>query len=109
MRKGPALAAALSMLLILSLPISSPAGQHHKSVTPYGDFCNRVSHYGMHKRPLNNKEVKKALTHYYSEKGLKFELVSKKGRFVKAVIKDSHKAVDTIIFDRHTGRIRSVN
>ncbi len=109
MEKGLIFAITVSILLTLSLPTSGPAGQHNKGITPYGDFCERVSHYGMHKRMLSNEEVKEALTHYFGEKGLKFELVENSGRFVKAIIKDSNKVVDTIILDRHTGRIRSVN
>ncbi len=109
MKKGTALAAILLILLTLSIPASAQAGQKHKSITPYGDFCDRVSHYGMQKHMLNDKGVKDALSHYYGKKGFDFTIVNSKGRFVKATIKKRHKVVDTIIFDRHTGRIRSIN
>jgi hypothetical protein len=39
---------------------------------------------------------------------LDFEIVNSKGRFIKALIKDGEKIVDTSIFDRHSGRIRPV-
>jgi hypothetical protein len=77
-------------------------------VTLYGDYCNRVSHYGMHHKAISDKGVRQSLEHYFSKKGLDFEILNAKGRFIKALIKDGNKNVDIIIFDRHTGRIRSI-
>ena len=106
MRKELTLITAFLLALILSAPVFASAGHNNKQ--PYGDFCNRVSHYGMHKHMLGIKDVRKSLNHYFGKKGLDFEIVKDKGRFIKAVIKDNKNVVDTIIFDRHTGRIRSV-
>jgi hypothetical protein len=108
MSKQLTLISAIILALILSVPVIAAAGHKPKHVTPYGDFCNRVSSYGMHKHILDNDEVNKSLNHYFSKKGLDFEIVEDKGRFIKAVIKNNSKIIDTIIFDRHTGRIRSV-
>lgn len=98
--------------LVLSLTVSvnaaASAELKNKRVTPYGDFCERVSHYGMHKHMLTPKEAEDALTHYYSNKGLDVQIIKSEGRFIKAVIKNKETIVDTIIFDRHTGRIRSI-
>ncbi len=89
---------------VKNLHASSPK----KNATPYGDYCDRVSHYGKRHKAISDKQVREALKHYYGEKGLDFEIINLKGRFVKAFIKDGNKTVDTIIFDRHTGRIKSV-
>ena len=108
MRKTLTLILALSLSLILLAPAHASAKHDKKNVTPYGDFCNRVSHYGIHKHLLDNKQVKNSLEHYFGGKGLSIEIINSKGRFVKTAVKDGETIVDTIIFDRHTGRIRSV-
>jgi hypothetical protein len=77
-------------------------------VTPYGDFCTQFRHYGGNKSMHNDEEAKKALKHYFSKKGLDVDIVDFKGRFIKAHIKKSGEVVDIVIFDRHTGRIRSI-
>ena len=48
------------------------------------------------------------LAEYYHKKGYVVELILKKGRFIKAKVKDGNKVVDIIIFDRRTGRLRSI-
>jgi hypothetical protein len=107
MKKVNVLILTLILSLLLGAFIAS-AKHNKKHTTPYGDYCSRVSHYGMHHGMLNNNQVEEALKHYYGEKGLGVEIVSWKGRFIKALIKDQDSVVDTIIFDRHTGRIRSI-
>jgi hypothetical protein len=57
---------------------------------------------------LTSQEVEKALRHYYGEKGLDFEIVKRRGRFVEVLIKDKNTVVDKVVFDRHTGRLRSI-
>ena len=61
----------------------------------------------MHHKALSDKQVRQALKHYYGEKDLDFAIINSKGRFIKAFIKDGDETVDTIIFDRHSGRLRS--
>lgn len=102
------LALVLASGLVLSGVPDVSAGENRKHVTPYGDFCKQTSHYGMHKQMLSNKDAEQALQHYFGKKGLDFEILHNQGRFIKAFIKDNGKVVDTIIFDRHTGRIRSI-
>ena len=82
---------------------------HGENITPYGAYCNRISQYGMHHGMLTNDQIKEALNHYYGEKQLDYEIIDWQGRFVKALIKDGGTVVDTIIIDRHSGRIRSIN
>lgn len=103
---------ALIMILTLSFFLAGAYGasgaDKKKYITLYGDFCSRTSHYGMHHGILNNKQVEKALKHYFSDKDLDVEIVNLTGRFIKALVKDNDTVVDIVIFDRRSGRIRSV-
>ncbi len=80
----------------------------HNKVTPFGDYCSRMSHYGKNKSIIDLKHAEEALNHYYKEKGLDIDVVSREGRFIKVHVIDKHAVVDIIIFDRSTGRVRSV-
>ena len=84
------------------------AWQHGKPVTPYGDFCPRCTEYGICKSILSHEDARKAMLDYYNKKGLSVELEKKTGRFIRARIKHRNEVVDVIIFDRRTGRIRSI-
>jgi len=102
----------LIIVLVFSFPLPGiPAAEalHEKEkVTPYGDYCSRMSHYGMHKSIIDLNHAEEALKHYYGEKGLDVEVVSREGRFIKVHVIDEQRVVDIIIFDRRTGRVRSV-
>jgi hypothetical protein len=95
----------VTLIIILTL---SSAVHKNKHITPYGDYCSVTSHYGMHHGMLSNEQIEKALKHYFGKKGLDFKIINNKGRFVKAHVKSDDKVIDTIIFDRHSGRIRSI-
>ena len=100
-------------LIIVSFLLLLPAGavqafHGEKPITPYGDSCPRCSEYGMCKYILSHEDAKKAIMDYYHKKGFVVELILKKGRFIKAKVKDKNKVVDIIIFDRRTGRLRSI-
>jgi hypothetical protein len=97
----------VSVLLIIPLT-EAAAGSHEKPVTPYGDFCRRCSEYGNCKSTMSHEEAKKALIEYYHDKGLGVQLEKKRGRFIRAKVRDKNKVVDVIIFDRNSGRIRSI-
>ncbi len=97
----------LISVLILIQSTGSFAG-HKGPVTPYGDFCPRCSEYGNCKSNMSHDEAKEALINYYRKKGLGVELDKKRGRFIRVKIKDRNEVVDIIIFDRRTGRIRSI-
>ncbi len=96
------------ILALLLLPSVVLAGHNGRSVTPYGDFCPRCSNYGFCKSILSHEDSEKAIVDYYNKKGLNIEIVNIRGRFIKAKIKDKNIVVDEIIFDRRTGRIRSI-
>lgn len=76
--------------------------------TPYGDYCKRTNNYGMHKSLLDVKQSVEALKHYYGEKGFTIDIISNDGRFMKVRVKDKNKVLDTIIFDRRSGRVRTI-
>ena len=99
----------LSVLTALLIPLSDASAWHQKKpVTPYGDFCPHCSHYGASDSSMSHEDAKKAMLDYYQEKGLNVEIENKRGRFIRAKIKDKNKVVDIIIFDRRTGRVRSI-
>ncbi len=83
-------------------------GQNGKGVTPYGDFCPRCSNYGVGQHPVSHKVASEALGEYFHAKGLTVKNVHGRGRFLKADIYKDGRLVDRILFDRRTGRIRSI-
>jgi hypothetical protein len=84
------------------------AWQKRKPVTPYGDFCPRCGKYGTCKKTMSTKDAEKAMKDYYHKKRYNVEIENNRGRFIRAKIKDKGKVIDVIIFDRKTGRIRSI-
>lgn len=102
----------LSLIIIPAVQmavLSDVQGFHEKKpVTPYGDYCPRFSNYGKNKAFHTQKQAEEALQHYYHSKGFTVEVVSPRERFIKAHIKKKDSIIDIIIFDRHTGRIRSI-
>ncbi len=101
--------AFIIILMLLVMPFSEAyAWRHKKPVTPDGDNCPRCSNYGICESPMGHEEAKGAMLDYYHEKGLSVEIMKKRGRFIKAKIMDKKDVVDIIIFDRRTGRVRSI-
>ena len=102
----------VTLLTILLLVLASQPGafayQAGKPVTPYGDFCPRCGQYGTCKKTMSTKDAEKAMKDYYHKKRYNVEIENKRGRFIRAKIKDKGKVIDVIIFDRKTGRIRSI-
>ncbi|GBE01563.1 MAG TPA: hypothetical protein ENH50_09670 [Nitrospirae bacterium] len=98
------------MTLLLILVFSSAALAWHRDhpVTPYGDFCPECSSYGMCKVMLSPEKAEKAIRNYYEHKGFNVEIDGVRGRFIRATIRNDDEVVDKIIFDRKTGRIRSI-
>lgn len=96
------------VLLYSSLPDAFAQRRGRPMVTPYGDFCPKCTQYGVCKTAMSHEDAKSAMLDYYQKKGYIVEIINKRGRFIKAKIKDKRKVVDIIIFDRRTGRIRSI-
>jgi hypothetical protein len=101
-----------SLILIVSLLCLSVSGvlawPQGKQVTPYGDFSPQCGKYGACNTIMTDYDAEKALKDYYNKKGLNVEIGKKGGRFLRARIYDKTGIVDIIIFDRQTGRIRSI-
>ncbi|KPJ97521.1 MAG: hypothetical protein AMK71_13190 [Nitrospira bacterium SG8_35_4] len=99
---------AIASVLFISHLAGAFPGSNEKPVTPYGDSCKRCSEYGNCKSTMSHEDAQKALIEYYHDKGLGVELEKKRGRFIRAKVTDNKKVVDVIIFDRRSGRIRSI-
>lgn len=92
--------------LFLSIGLFAHAGED--TVTPYGDYCKECTTYGTCKDPLPPKEAIAAIGTYYRDKGYTVGKVQHKGRFIEAEIYEGNRLVDKVLFDRKTGRIRSI-
>jgi hypothetical protein len=92
--------------LFISICFSAYAGED--TVTPYGDYCKECTIYGTCKAPLHPKEAIAAIEQYYRDKGYTVGKVQHKGRFIEAEIYEGNRLVDKVLFDRKSGRIRSI-
>ena len=97
----------MSVILIVSFTVVY-ASSDGTPVTPYGDFCPKCGKYGTCRSQMSLNNTEQAIAEYYHEKGLSIDIEKTNGRFIKASVTDNGKVVDVIIFDRHTGRIRSI-
>jgi hypothetical protein len=77
-------------------------------VTPYGDHCGECTTYGTVREPISLPEAMHALKKYYELRGCEVGILRHKGRFIEAGIYREGKQVDKVIFDRRTGRLRSI-
>jgi hypothetical protein len=102
------LAAAFTLSLLFTQSGTVMAGNSTETSTPYGDYCRKYSHYGKNRIVHDYKHAEKALIHYYDKKGLEVKPLNRRGRFIKVNIIKDDKIVDIILFDRYTGRIRSI-
>ncbi|RJQ51316.1 MAG: hypothetical protein C4526_10035 [Nitrospiraceae bacterium] len=96
----------ISLLALIVFEV--PAWPQEKSVTPYGDFCPQCGKYGTCQTIMTGYDSEKALKDYYRKKGLAVEIEKTGKQFIRARIYDNKGMVDTIIFDRGTGRVRSI-
>lgn len=99
-------AASLALFATVASPASVLAWEH--SVTPYGAYCRECTDYGVCKEPIPPHHAIRALSSYFQERGLSVGTIHHKGRFIEADIYRDHIKVDKILFDRKTGRIRSI-
>jgi len=96
----------LFLPLVLSVASFSLAGEG--PVTPYGDYCRDCTIYGVCKQPIPPGEAIHSLRKYYEARGYQLGIVSHKGRFIEAEIFRDNRRVDKVLFDRKTGRVRSM-
>jgi len=98
--------AFVSIFLLFSFATIASAGG--KWITPYGDYCGACITYGICRDVLPPNVALKALNKYYGEKGYRVGAVHLKGRFMEAEIYKKDVKVDKVLFDRKTGRLRSI-
>jgi hypothetical protein len=99
----------LSALFAICLGLLSPTLVHagEEPITPYGGYCKDCAVYGSCRESIPPKEAIQSLRKYYEERGYRLGNIAHKGRFIEAEVLQNNKQVDTVIFDRKTGRMRS--
>lgn len=102
------LRAVLPVTALLYAAFITSSYADNGKVTPYGDYCRDCGSYGTCKEILSPHEALNALSGYYREKGYQVGTIRHKGRFIEADIYKNEKQVDKVLFDRKTGRVRSV-
>ena len=95
-------------MVFFSFFSAMPAYAEENRVTPYGDYCTECTNYGTCKEMLSPEDALHALASYYHGKGYRVGQVYHKGRFMEADIYKDDKLVDKVLFDRKTGRLRSI-
>ena len=98
------------LILAATLIISavSPGHAGEGPVTPYGDHSSECTIYGTVREPISHPQAMHALKKYYEVRGFEVGFLRHKGRFIEAGIYREGKQVDKVIFDRRTGRVRSI-
>ncbi len=94
------------LALTLSISIFAYAGENN--VTPYGDYCRDCTIYGTCKEIIPRRVAVIALDRYYGERGYRVGTIYHKGRFIEAEVFKDNRRVDVVLFDRKTGRLRSI-
>jgi len=94
-----------AMLLISAASLSAA---DNGSVTPYGDHCGECTVYGTGRVAIPLPEAMHALKKYYEARGCEVGILRHRGRFIEAEIYRERRQVDRVIFDRRTGRVRSI-
>jgi len=99
---------AIFLTTIFLLTVITVSQSDERGVTPYGDYCRDCTIYGVCKDILSLRESLHALNKYYEGRGYRVGNVFQKGRFIEAEIYKNDRQVDKVLFDRKTGRLRSV-
>lgn len=77
-------------------------------VTPYGGYCKDCAVYGACRDSIPPGVAIQSLRKYYGERGYRLGNVAHKGRFIEAEVFQNNRQVDKVLFDRKTGRVRSM-
>jgi len=96
------------LIIVTALSAASAENTKEKNITPYGDYNKDYASYGACKDAPSRDEAVKSLNKYYEKRGYEVKSVQHKGRFIEADIYKKDKQVDRVIFDRKSGRLRSV-
>ncbi len=98
--------AALSASLLLTAANLPAAAE--SQVTPYGDYCRDCTIYGVCREPISPQEAVQSLRRHYEARGYRLGIVLHRGRFIEAEIFRNGRLADKVLFDRKTGRVRSM-
>ena len=97
------------LIIVIALSAASPVNAEQKNITPYGDYSKDSESYGAcTKDAIPKDKAVKSLNKYYEKRGYTVKSVQHKGRFIEADIYKHDKQVDKVIFDRKSGRLRSI-
>ncbi|MBI5640491.1 MAG: hypothetical protein HZA17_08710 [Nitrospirae bacterium] len=96
------------LVLLFSFSVIAASYAEGDKVTPYGDYCRDCAIYGNCPEIIPPSEAVRAIDRYYRQRGYRVEVVNHKGRFIEAEIYKHGRQVDKVIFDRKTGRLRSI-
>lgn len=80
----------------------------NRSAAPYGDFCPQCSKYGRGRMPVELEESMGALRDYFSHRAMSIDNVHVRGPLMRADVFRDGRMVDRVIFDRRSGRVRSI-
>jgi hypothetical protein len=97
-------------ILVAGLMISSAssAAAGDKPVTPYGDHSRDCTIYGTGNKLIPLPGAIHGLTKYYEARGYTVGAMHYRGRFIEAEIFRDGRQVDKVLFDRISGRVRSI-
>jgi len=99
---------AIFFITVLIFSMSFLAYAEENNVTPYGDYCRDCTIYGTCKEVIPPGVAVIALDRYYRARGYRVGAIFHKGRFIEAEIFKNNRRVDVVLFDRKTGRLRSI-
>jgi hypothetical protein len=98
----------LFVLPLIALLVTAANGYAAERGMPYGDYPRGNSAYGVCSENMDPKEAEIAIEKYFATKGFQATHMRHKGRFIEADIYRGNLLYDKILFDRKTGRIRSI-
>lgn len=96
------------ILPLIVFLIASADSYGEQQRTPYGDYPEWNSAYGICRQNIGEREAEIAIERYFESKGFTVRNMRHKERFIEADIYKDRRLYDKVIFDRKTGRIRSI-
>ncbi len=96
------------LLVIVFFSVSAAAIAAHGDVKPYGDYSEWCCVYGVCKEDLGVREAEHVIEQFFASRGLTVVNMRYKGRFIEVEIYKNNRLFDKILFDRKTGRFRSM-
>ncbi|HWR59846.1 MAG TPA: hypothetical protein VN328_13245 [Thermodesulfovibrionales bacterium] len=96
------------VLIIVFMSVLATMYPASGDVRPYGEYSEWCCVYGICKQDLGVREAQLVIEKIYSDRGLTVVNMQYKGRFIEVEIYKNNRLFDKILFDRKTGRIRSI-